>query len=353
MHSDVYRAELWFIDVNQRLQADGNSGGTAMTLWNAGVGLSLSENIFLGAPFAPLLALGVTDGTGYPGFRITDGLTPLDGYTGTVSGLTFQSGWFIGGSVSGFASNSFVTLSVSGQSDIVADSAADTLTLAAGTGITLTTNASTDTITISSSGAALAFKTIAVSGQSDVVADAADDTLILVGGTGITLTTNASTDTVTITASGSGSNSFTTISVAGQSDVVADSSTDTLTLVAGAGATITTDAGTDTITIAAAASTSVGTLAATGSNQAGAATLTATNTQVTGADNTKGVILSAAAGHVLAVYNPALTDQLKVYPPTGEKISVLATNAADLLASGGRRVYWDFGTGVWWYDDLT
>jgi hypothetical protein len=37
--------------------------------------------------------------------------------------------------------------------------------------------------------------------------------------------------------------------VAGQSSVVADSSTDTLTLVAGTGITITTDASTDTVTI--------------------------------------------------------------------------------------------------------
>jgi hypothetical protein len=46
------------------------------------------------------------------------------------------------------------------------------------------------------------------------------------------------------------SDSFKTISVSGQSNVVADSSTDTLTLVAGANIDITTDAGADTITIA-------------------------------------------------------------------------------------------------------
>lgn len=50
----------------------------------------------------------------------------------------------------------------------------------------------------------LAFKTIAVSGQSDVVADSSTDTLTLVAGTNVTLTTNASTDTVTITAAGGG-----------------------------------------------------------------------------------------------------------------------------------------------------
>jgi hypothetical protein len=48
------------------------------------------------------------------------------------------------------------------------------------------------------------FGTIAVSGQSNVVADAAPDTLTLVAGSNITLTTNASTDTVTIAASGGG-----------------------------------------------------------------------------------------------------------------------------------------------------
>lgn len=47
------------------------------------------------------------------------------------------------------------------------------------------------------------FSTIAVSGQSDVVADATGDTLTLAAGTGITITTNATTDTVTITNSGS------------------------------------------------------------------------------------------------------------------------------------------------------
>jgi len=47
---------------------------------------------------------------------------------------------------------SFKTISVSGQSDVVADSATDTLTLAAGSNITITTNAGTDTITIAASG---------------------------------------------------------------------------------------------------------------------------------------------------------------------------------------------------------
>ena len=48
--------------------------------------------------------------------------------------------------------NAFNTVAVSGQSDVVADSATDTLNLAAGSNITITTTAGTDTVTIASSG---------------------------------------------------------------------------------------------------------------------------------------------------------------------------------------------------------
>jgi len=47
----------------------------------------------------------------------------------------------------------------------------------------------------------------------------------------------------------SGGNSFTTISVSGQSDILADSSTDTLTVVGGGLNVVTTDASTDTLTV--------------------------------------------------------------------------------------------------------
>jgi len=187
--------------------------------------------------------------------------------------------------------NIFSTIAVAGQSNVVADSATDTLTLAAGTNISITTNAATDTITISATGSAAlsldgltdvvitspslnqvlkydgtqwvngtdatggaggasnSFETIVVAGQSNVVADSSTDSLTLAAGSGISITTNASTDTITITNTGGASNSFETIAVAGQSNVVADSATDTLTLAAGSGISITTNASTDTITI--------------------------------------------------------------------------------------------------------
>lgn len=50
--------------------------------------------------------------------------------------------------VAGAAITSFSTIAIAGQSSVVADSNADTLTLLAGSGITITTNGSTDTIQI-------------------------------------------------------------------------------------------------------------------------------------------------------------------------------------------------------------
>lgn len=47
------------------------------------------------------------------------------------------------------------------------------------------------------------FNTIAVSGQSNVIADTTSDTLTLAAGNNITITTDATTDTITISASGS------------------------------------------------------------------------------------------------------------------------------------------------------
>ena len=63
------------------------------------------------------------------------------------AGTVNATGLYVNG-VAVAGSNGFGTVAVSGQSNVVADSAADTLTLAAGTGITLTTDAATDTVTI-------------------------------------------------------------------------------------------------------------------------------------------------------------------------------------------------------------
>lgn len=63
----------------------------------------------------------------------------------------------------------------------------------------------TTTVSGANTGDQNLFSTIAVSGQSNVVADSTSDTLTLVAGTNVTITTDAGTDSITINASGGGS----------------------------------------------------------------------------------------------------------------------------------------------------
>jgi hypothetical protein len=267
--------------------------------------------------------------------------------------------------------NAFTTIAVSGQSDVVADSSSDTLTLVAGSNITLTTNASGDSITIASSGGGggggstgnISFSNSNISTNDQTMSfyvddnddDAGNDTFNFYGGptaqgritflihdtanqtnqmwvteqsstsyyskfvqypdkstfycneggsptgayalfsnvstggdirlgtttngrvcvteeygstvyykfpratpnNGDVLTASDGSGTLSWSApsggggGGSSQNLFNTIAVSGQSDVVADSTTDTLTLVAGSNITLTTDASTDSVTIAA------------------------------------------------------------------------------------------------------
>ena len=134
--------------------------------------------------------------------------------------------------------NYFSTIAVAGQSSVIADSVTDTLTLVAGTNVTITTNATTDTITINAAGGET------LDALSDVVISAPTTNQVLkYDGTNWVNGTDSTGGVGTV------SDSFTTIAVAGQSNIVADSSTDTLTLVAGTGISIATNAGTDTVTI--------------------------------------------------------------------------------------------------------
>ena len=82
----------------------------------------------------------------------------------------------------------------------------------AGTGVGVAYSNGTATVTNTDLGSSQAiFKNVAVAGQSTIVADTNDDTLTMVGGSGITLTTSAGTDTLTITASPAASGYATTI----------------------------------------------------------------------------------------------------------------------------------------------
>jgi hypothetical protein len=197
--------------------------------------------------------------------------------------------------VAAASSNSFTTISVSGQSNVVADSSTDTLTLAAGTGISLTTDAATDTITITStssggdasnawvnandystllSARSNDFNTLQTAYANDyatlLTAQANDFNTLLSARSndyatllsaqandGVTLLNARSNDYATLLSAYandfalySSVRSFNAFVVAGQSDVVADGFTDTVTLVAGTGISLTTNAAADSITIA-------------------------------------------------------------------------------------------------------
>jgi len=161
--------------------------------------------------------------------QLTSGTVPVLrlGASGTRDATTYLRGdntWATVSGGGGAASDSFATIAVAGQSSVVADSATDTLTLAAGTGITITTDAGTDTITITNSGSSQnTFSTVAVAGQSSVTADSATDTLTLAAGTGISIATDSGSDTITITNTiSAGAEAFTDLSDTSSASLTVD-----------------------------------------------------------------------------------------------------------------------------------
>ncbi len=92
----------------------------------------------------------VDGATGTQGAETDTGLT----YNPSTGNLTATKFTGDGSSLTGISGsqNLFQTIAVSGQSNVVADSTTDTLTLVAGSNMTITTNAGTDTITFASSG---------------------------------------------------------------------------------------------------------------------------------------------------------------------------------------------------------
>jgi len=137
--------------------------------------------------------------------------------------------------------NSFGSVVIGGSS-IDASSVGDNFEIVAGTNISLGVAGSQLTINATQPNV---FSTIQVSGQNDIVGDSSSDTLTFIAGTGISLATDSANDTVTITntvtAQSAADAVFKTITTTGQANVVAGSSTDTLNLGAGAGIEITTN----------------------------------------------------------------------------------------------------------------
>lgn len=327
------------VDTNDAV-ATAITGTGTLTAGATGAGFTLN--------FGASTLSGNVTGANISGVDISDdtNLSASDGITLTGDALT--------NSDKGSSQNIFKTISVSGQTDVVTDTNGDTLTLAAGTNVSITTNAGTDTITINATDTNTTYSagkdldltgttfdiestldfvdTInlagtgtlngldAIDGTSETTLEAAIDIAGEVTGTGLGSVTiaddviddaelvnsltytgafsvgnltisdtnvpltgasltfdfnNAADRTLTIANSGAGTanlsvdgtiggsnfsgsssgtntgdqNVFTTLAVSGQTNVVSDAASDTLTLVAGTNVTITTNAGTDTITL--------------------------------------------------------------------------------------------------------
>jgi hypothetical protein len=77
-------------------------------------------------------------------------------------------------------------------------------------GATITSGTLNGSVTGTNTGDQSLFSTIAVSGQSDVVADTTTDTLTFVAGSNMTITTTAGSDTITFASSGGGAGAPTT-----------------------------------------------------------------------------------------------------------------------------------------------
>lgn len=148
-------------------------------------------------------ASGITwawDGTTWNAQGVTGTYTLPTASSTVLGGVKVGSNLTIAGdgtlaAQTGASVNCFSTIQVSGQNNITADSNNDTLTFAAGTNVTLATNASSDTITINAAGGALTI-------QEEGVSLATDATTLNFVGAGVTASGTGATKTITITGGG-------------------------------------------------------------------------------------------------------------------------------------------------------
>jgi hypothetical protein len=128
--------------------------------------------------------------------------------------------WNITFGISQSQTNSFGAVSVAGQAGVVADVAQDVLNLEAGTGITITTNAATDTVRISSQSAISTVFNVAAddSAQRPI---SQGETVQFIGGPGIETETDADGN-VTISNSFAESSSFANLTDADSANLTLD-----------------------------------------------------------------------------------------------------------------------------------
>ena len=183
-------------------------------------------------------------------------LVQEEGTNTSATGATTLN--FVGAGVTASGTGVTKTLTIPGGSGINVQDEGSALSTAGttfnfvGSGVTATGTGATKTITIPGGASQNVFDKVAVSGQSNVVADSATDTLTLVAGTNVTITTDANTDSITINSTGTTDlNSLTAGAVNVQNDSIGfidaddsnnskkESIADFLVAIAGTGITIT------------------------------------------------------------------------------------------------------------------
>lgn len=248
--------------------------------------------------------------------------------TSTAGVVNLPAGSSIGGSI--LDQEYFKTIAVAGQSDIVADpGGSDVLTVAAGNGISLTTDSSTDTLTILNAGVltAVAGTGIGVSGATGNVTFSNSGVLSITAGSGVSVSapngnlTIANTGVLSVvTDVGSGisldtsvpgvvrvtnsspnipQDTFKQIAVAGQTIIQADLPNDTLTMANGNGIDITTNPSLDTVTITNTGVTSLAVTAPGLSITGSTGSLTLANTGVVAISAGSGIGINTSTGTVV------------------------------------------------------
>lgn len=218
---------------NYTVEALCTAGEWVASAGAGGTGGVTSFNARTGA--VTLTALDVTDALGY---------TPGTG-DGTVTVVSVVTANGVSGSVATDTTTPAITISLGSitptsvngitfsGSGALANSGTSSLTAFTGSGTSSGTNTGNQNL----------FSTIAVSGQSDVVADTTADTLTFAAGTGVTITTDPTTDTVTITATGSGGTVTSVSGTANQVSVATGTTTPVISLIGPHGFTTQTNHG--------------------------------------------------------------------------------------------------------------
>lgn len=253
-----------------------NGGGVDFTLNNTSKSLTIantSPNVDQSI-FNTVRVAGQTDVTTA---SVNGVLTFVAGTNTTLT--TDNTGKSVTINSSGSTQNLFSTIGADTGST-TANSATDTLTVTGGTGITTAITGDTLTVTNSSPNADQnLFSSVAVAGQSPITATGTTDSLTLIAGTNVTITTDTFTDSITINASGGGGEGSQNLwsTITGDSGfTTANTTTDNLTIAGGTG--ITSAVTGDTLTI----SSDIGTRGTVAGTTSSIANNASTNLDITG-----------------------------------------------------------------------